>query len=71
MSWRHVAMAVSLAGVTLSMATPALAQTWSARRGPTDSFMRASWAGPTRIQLRGTKHRLTSGTDTIMRTPPP
>ena len=29
MSWRHAAVAVSLAGVTVSMATPALAQTWS------------------------------------------
>jgi hypothetical protein len=29
MSWRHAAIAVTLAGVTASMATPGLAQTWS------------------------------------------
>ena len=43
MSWRHAAMAVSLAGVTVSMATPALAQTWSNEQLEVWDVIQAQW----------------------------
>jgi len=43
MSWRHAAMAVSLAGITVSMATPALAQTWSNEQLEVWDVIQAQW----------------------------
>jgi len=43
MSWRHAAMAVSLAVFTVSMATPALAQTWSDEQLEVWDVVQAQW----------------------------
>ena len=43
MSWRHVAIAVSLAGVTASRATPALAQTWSNNQLEVWAVVQSQW----------------------------
>jgi hypothetical protein len=43
MSWRHAAIAVALAGVTASMVTPGLAQTWSNDRLEVWAVIQAQW----------------------------
>ncbi|NIN67917.1 MAG: hypothetical protein GTO63_25075, partial [Anaerolineae bacterium] len=43
MSWKYAALAISLAGVTGSIATPALAQTWSNDQLEVWAVIQAQW----------------------------